>query len=81
MTVRNDSSVVNRNKTLDYQAKISIRFGFISFCLSDDPLIQPVSHYDHLFMIDPTQLSKQGNISSSLSHFRWFFRRVEFHIT
>lgn len=49
MTVRNDSSVVNRNKTLDYQAKISIRFGFISFCQSDDPLIQPVPHYDYLF--------------------------------
>ena len=61
MTVRNDSSVVNRNKTLDYQAKISIRFGFISFRLSVNPLIQPVPHYNHLSVIDPTQLSKQGN--------------------
>ena len=80
MTVRNDSSVVNRNKTLDYQAKISIRFGFISFCLSDDPLIQPVSHYDHLFMIDPTQLSKQGNKTGLFSRFRWFFQQVLFHM-
>ena len=59
--VRNYSSVVNRNKTKDYQAKISIRFGFISFRLLDNPLIQPVPHFGHCFMTDPTQLSKQFN--------------------